>query len=136
MLRIVNNHPQAIDVAIWYYYPGCAGNKWAKRGWWTIQPYSSAVVYGGDLRNTNPYFCYYARSVDGVYWTGDYHTAIPDRVFNWCLDSSSADSHDVGFRLLNTGGYSNYTLTLHGDRDPVPFDSGDGGGSALNPVHE
>jgi len=114
MLKIVNNYPKTISVAIWYYSPNCPdGGNWSKKGWWQITPGLSKIVYGGSLKSLNRYFCYYAKATDGYQWSGPYTTLVPPQAFDWCLNTGNTQSTTAGFRLLDINGYDNFTLTLH-----------------------
>lgn len=114
MLKIVNTYSTTMQTAIEFRRPGCPdGGDWEKKGWWVIDPGSSAVVWGGDVSDVNRYWLYYAEAWDGATWAGPYTETLPHQRFDWCKNTSSTDSRTVGMRLLDIGSSDNFTLTLH-----------------------
>jgi Protein of unknown function (DUF1036) len=102
MWTIRNNYSGTIQVCIMYYSPNCRdGGNWAKKGWWSIPPGGSKVVYGPSMRGLNRYFCYY-----------DIHRAVPPQAFDWCEWTANTQSRNLGFRVLDINSYDNYTLSL------------------------
>jgi uncharacterized membrane protein len=111
MLRFCNHYNSTVWVAVIYYSPNCPdGGDWAKKGWWRMDPGQCKVPIGGDLNNRWYYF--FAEAADGSFWAGDISTQCPQRVFDWCLNTGSTDSRELGFRPIDTGPYSNYTVNL------------------------
>jgi len=104
------------DVTIWttyeWYAPSCAaedGSSWEKKGWWSLTPGQCKTVYGASISNRYSY--YYAEG-GGLAWAGPYNTCTPWTAFDWCDNTCSTSSRNLGWRQLDTGGYSNYTLTF------------------------
>lgn len=111
MLQFCNRRNSTVWVAIIYRRPNCPdGGDWAKKGWWRVDPGQCKTAVGGSL--SNRYYYYFAEAADGVYWAGPVRTQAPRRVFDWCLDTGSSDSRELGFRQIDTGSYSNYTVNL------------------------
>jgi uncharacterized membrane protein len=111
-LRFTNNYQATIWAMIEWYHPGCPdGGDWEKAGWWQIEPGGSAVVYGGDLKDINPIWYYYAHASDGAYWAGPYEEIVPSTAFDWCSDTANTDSRTIGMRELDIGS-DDYTLTF------------------------
>ncbi len=113
MLNICNHYPATVWVTIMWYTPNCPdGGNWTKAGWWMIEPGQCKTVFGGSLRKVNRYFYYHAHTASGVNWSGPYVHPVPRRAFNWCERTSSTDSRNVGYRLLDIGRNDNYKLNL------------------------
>jgi uncharacterized membrane protein len=105
------------SVTIWtaysWYNPGCVaedGSSWSKAGWWDLAPGQCKIVYGPAITNALSY--YYAEG-GGLTWAGPYFTCTPWSGFNWCDNTCNTNSRNLGWRELNTGGASNYTLTFN-----------------------
>jgi uncharacterized membrane protein len=117
-LTFCNEYSSLISVAIAYYNPSQCANSgnWTKVGWYNIPTNSCRVVSNSNLASVNSNWLYYAFSSDktGV-WAGNYSAYVtPDR-FNMCwdepkLDPGHARAYKVGFKLLNIGSNSSYTL--------------------------
>lgn len=47
-------------------------------------------------------FFYYAEDTSGLgrTWSGEFVTPIPSRAFDWCWDTGSTDSRDLGLKKL------------------------------------
>ncbi|MBU8900329.1 hypothetical protein DRW03_27460 [Corallococcus sp. H22C18031201] len=104
------------NVTLWtaysWYAPGCLvedGSTWEKQGWWSLTPGQCKVVSGAPI--VNRYSYYYAEG-GGMAWAGPYFTCTPYTAFDWCDNTCSTDSRNLGYRQLDTDSYSNYTLTL------------------------
>jgi uncharacterized membrane protein len=90
-----------------------------KHGWWTI-PYGESVqVYSGDLAAVVPFLCYFhAQGTDGTVWAGAFLTSVttpessPTLTLDACWGVSIPGGVTKGFRQLNTGSYSSYTVNL------------------------
>src|SRR5690348_827545 len=99
MLRICNNYPQPVWVAIMFYHPNFPdGGNWEKRGWWRITTGQCKTVYGGDLDDVNRYWCYYAEADDGATWSGPYRRFLPYQAFSWCEWTASDQGFTAGLR--------------------------------------
>jgi len=110
-LTFVNHYTSQVSICILWYTPDCPdGGDWSKAGWWNLSPGESKTPLGGDL--TNRWYYFFAQAADGAYWAGVPHTTVPWRKFNWCINTSSTDARDVGFRDIDTGPYLNFTYTL------------------------
>jgi len=113
MLRFCNNYPSDMWVCIVWYHPNCPdGGNWEKEGWWHLGQGKCSVVYGGNLDDINRYWYFYAEAANGAYWGGSPHVLVPPRRFDWCLNTSSTDAFSVGLRLIDVGGYDDYTVNL------------------------
>jgi uncharacterized membrane protein len=88
------------------------GGDWSKAGWYNLQQGDCITVFHGDLDDINRYWCYYVEAADGAYWAGDVITNVPDRAFNWCINTSSTDSRQVGFQVLDVGDHDDVTVPL------------------------
>jgi uncharacterized membrane protein len=96
-LQYHNARSRGLFLAIGYYSPGCAdGGDWAKKGWWRIEPGQTARV----LWTTNRYSYFYAESDDGAVWSGVFTTAVPVQAFDWCWNTASTSSRDIGMRQV------------------------------------
>ena len=104
------------SVTIWTAYSwrdtGCVpedGSSWRKAGWWMLTPGQCKIVYGGAIPNA---FSYYYAEGGGKVWAGPFSTCTPQTAFNWCDNTCNTNSRNLGYRELNTGNASNYTLTF------------------------
>jgi Protein of unknown function (DUF1036) len=89
-----------IDLAYAEYRSGCASEgsrPFVKRGWYSISPGQTRKVWSGWAGPKR--FYYYAESVTRI-WGGDYVTAVPPQPFEWCWDTASTQSDNVGFDHL------------------------------------
>ncbi len=113
MLKFCNNYPVDVSVCIMWYHPGCPdGGDWEKMGWWNLSPGECNVVYANDLDDVNRYWYFYAEAADGAYWAGPNVTAVPYERFDWCVNTASTTSRDVGFRELDVGDNDGVTVNL------------------------
>lgn len=48
----------------------------------------------------NSSYFWYAESDGGLVWKGPYVTALPPRAFDWCWNTASTDSRDLGLRIV------------------------------------
>lgn len=107
----------ATSVTIYTTYewsaPACAsedGSVWRKKGWWSLNPGECKIVYGSSLPGRYSY--YYAEG-GGKVWAGAYSTCTPSTAFDWCDNTCNTSSRSLGYRELDTGSSSNYTLTFN-----------------------
>lgn len=106
-----NGTASTMYVALAYHSPGCDGDNWAKKGWWSIAPGGRATVRGG-ASNGAKYF-WYAETHTGLVWAGDVTTWLPSNAFDWCWTTSSTDARLCGMRRLDVAWSSvNHTLVL------------------------
>lgn len=103
----------------WYSPINCAndsqhdGGLWETKGWYSIAPGQSKIVFGGDLQSTGSrYYYWYAESSNGSVWNGAFNTYASNNAFDWCLNTGSTNSRILGFREKYIGTYNNYTITL------------------------
>jgi uncharacterized membrane protein len=112
-LNFSNNYTAEVSIAIMWYTPNCPdGGDWSKAGWYNLAPGQFMTVFNGDLDEINRYWCYYAEASDGAFWAGDVVTQIPDRAFDWCINTGSSDSREIGFRVLDIDSNDDFTLNL------------------------
>jgi uncharacterized membrane protein len=98
-LRFENVHGRRLWVAVGYYSPGCPdGSNWAKKGWWQLDPGQSAIV----LWTTNRFATFFAEDDVGAQWAGNVVTAVPSSAFDWCWNTGSSASENVGMRVLDS----------------------------------
>jgi hypothetical protein len=108
-----NGTGSTMYVALAYHSPGCDGDNWAKKGWWSIPPGGRATVRGG-ASNGAKYF-WYAENDAGLQWAGPFTTHLPSRVFDWCWRTGSTDSRLLGLRMLVVPASSiNHSIVLQG----------------------
>jgi len=111
-LYFKNKTSETVLVAYAYHSPGCDGSEWAKKGWYRITPGATAKVLTGWAGNSK-YF-YYAET-EGVtrVWQGEFITPLPSNPFDWCWNTGSTDSRDLGLRKLEISWeVTDYTLGL------------------------
>lgn len=112
-LIFCNKYTAGVSVAILWYTPNCPdGGDWSKAGWYDLSPGQCTTVFNGDLDEVNRYWGYYAEATDGAFWAGDVTTDVPDRAFNWCINTGSSDSRQIGFRVLDVQDNDDYTVNL------------------------
>jgi hypothetical protein len=111
-LYFQNTTPSTIWVAYAYYAPGCEGEDWAKKGWYTVGAGSTVKVGSGWVGGNC--FLYYAEDNAGHVWSGPYNTFVPFTAFEWCWNTASTGAGDtVGFRYFCVGlQYLDYTKRL------------------------
>ncbi|GKS69361.1 hypothetical protein W03_13650 [Nitrosomonas sp. PY1] len=115
-----NSTSSTVWVAFQWYSPNsCAndaqhdGGLWETKGWYSIAPGQTKIVFGSDLQSTgNRYYYWYAESSNGSVWSGAYNTYVPSTAFDWCLNTGSTNSRIVGFREKYIGTSNNYTVNL------------------------
>ncbi|MDH6121405.1 putative membrane protein [Kitasatospora sp. GAS204A] len=112
MLRFENGYSQTINVMIERLDQNCQPRPWRRTGWWVIAPGASAVAYGGNLAAVNRYWYWYAFAVDNTQWSGPYPENVPESVFDWCPDTASDPSINIGMRELDVNGAADWTLRL------------------------
>jgi uncharacterized membrane protein len=111
-VQFCNGTSATIWTAYSWYAPGCIpedGSSWVKKGWWSLAPGQCKIVYGAAISNRYSY--YYAEG-GGRVWAGPFFTCTPDIAFEWCDNTCSTGSRNLGYRQLDTGGSQNYTLTF------------------------
>ena len=101
-VHFVNGYFEVVSVMVVFYSPDGCGDygSWGTRGWWNINPGDSAYVLDTD----NRYFGYYAESVDGLVWSGEYGPAyVHYTAFDSCLGigDNSPETRIVGVRQLD-----------------------------------
>ncbi|RYZ39230.1 MAG: DUF1036 domain-containing protein [Myxococcaceae bacterium] len=95
-----------------WYAPSCdptGGNPWQKQGWWSLNPGECKIVFGASLPGRYSY--YYAEG-GGQVWAGAYSTCTPYSAFNYCDNLCNTNARSLGYRELDTGTSTNYTLTF------------------------
>lgn len=119
-LHFHNNYRKAtVLLAVGLSDNSCVSPGVRKRGWWTI-PYGESVqVYSGDLALIIPFLCYFhAQGTDGTVWAGPFDTIVtapestPELSFDACWNAAISGGVNHGFRQLNTGSHSNFTVNL------------------------
>lgn len=80
-IYIRNSTPNLLYVAVGYFNEGCSP-RFGKRGWYHVQPGTTAMVFGG--RTNHSYFRYYAEDDFGHVWGGDTFTDTPEDAFDMC----------------------------------------------------
>jgi uncharacterized membrane protein len=110
MLTVCNHFPEPIWVCLMMYHPNCPdGGNWLKAGWWRVESGQCQAILGGDLDDLNRYYGLFAQTQDGVTkWFGDYTRPVPHEPFVWCEWTSSSDSVNVGFFLIDVGDSHDY----------------------------
>ena len=110
-LYFQNNTGEYISLAYGYYSPDCGDDPWAKKGWYAIAPGQERQVWSGWA--SQEIFYFYAHSSTRR-WGGDFFGAVPPRAFNWCWDTASSDSEDVGFGQIGpiSWGVLDHTVNL------------------------
>jgi len=112
-ISIRNSTPNTVYVAVAYYNGGCSP-RYGKRGWYSVAPGRTRVVYGG--RFNYAYFRYYAEDSFGNVWDGNNFTNVPDDPFDtcWIANCSPGTScRRLGFR---DPGYFNCTFLCTEDK--------------------
>ena len=104
------------DVTIWtvysWYAPSCVpedGSSWEKAGWWSLTPGQCKIVYGPSISNQ---FSYYYAEGGGLVWAGPFTDCTPFSAFDLCDNTCNTNARNLGYRELNTGSSTNYTLTF------------------------
>lgn len=111
-ISIRNSTPNTVYVAVGYYNTGCSPRQ-GKRGWYSVAPGRTRVVYGG--RSHHATFRYYAEDDVGHVWSGNNFTDVPDDAFDMCWIANCSPGtpcRRLGFR---DPGYFD-CLTCPGDR--------------------
>ncbi len=92
-----NKTGSTVWVAYAYHAPDCGGsNKWMKKGWYKIVPGNTAKVWSGWAGGET--FFYFAHDAAGREWSGEFFTQVPSTAFDWCWNTGSTASSEVGFR--------------------------------------
>jgi len=113
MFKFCNHYPTELWVCLLWYHPNCSdGGDWEKKGWWHLNPGECKIAFSGDLDEVNRYWYYYAEAADGAYWAGPYGTNVSNDRFDWCINTGSSNSRNVGFRELDIGDNDDVTLNL------------------------
>lgn len=109
-LAFENVHGRRLWVAVGYYSPGCPdGTSWAKMGWWQLDPGESATV----LWTTSRFATFFAEDDIGATWGGNIVTAVPSSAFDWCWNTASTATEDVGMTLLDSSNaWAPWTSTI------------------------
>lgn len=110
-----NSTSSTVWVAFQWYSPiSCAKEGlWSTKGWYSIAPGQSKIVFGSDLQSTgSKYYYWYAESSNGAVWSGAFNTYASNKAFDWCLNTGSTNSRILGFREKYIGNSNNYTITL------------------------
>ncbi len=115
MLAFCNHFHEEVWVAYMFYSPGTCGGEgnFQTIGWYAMAPGQCVTVYAnslGDVHNANWY--YYAESASGTVWNGPVQVYVTNTPFNHCFGVGTSQSRIVGYRLLNVGSNSSFTLTL------------------------
>jgi uncharacterized membrane protein len=113
MLTFCNNYPSDVWICILWYTPNCPdGGDWSKRGWYHLAQGDCGIVSDEDLDEVNRYWYFFAHAADGAFWAGEPVISVPHQAFDWCVDTSSSDSRDVGLREIDIDGNDDYTVNL------------------------
>ncbi|WP_053912198.1 DUF1036 domain-containing protein [Aneurinibacillus migulanus] len=94
-ISIRNSTPNLVYVAVAYYNEGCSP-RYGKRGWYSIEPGRTTVVFGG--RSNHAYFRFYAEDNFGHVWGGDDFTNVPNEAFDMCWVANCIPCRRLGFR--------------------------------------
>lgn len=114
-LTIRNSYTVRVYVAIGFNDNSCPHNTGPHiMGWWGIDPGGSALVYANDVYEYGPMWRYVAEAVNGAVWAGDLAAQVPDEAFNRCWSPGISGGYARGFRELQVGPHSDFTLTLTG----------------------
>ena len=110
---------------VWVAVAYPSGSIWKSKGWWKISPNGSATVIGGNLSKKCYY--YYAYDADGREWAGNYTFCTKSAAFTISGDKNCRGRgyDQKGFKELNVGNSSDYTLKLTGGSSP-PSAAGSG----------
>ena len=110
-LYFQNGTANTVFVASAYNAPGCEGGvNWAKKGWYGIAPGGTAKVLSG-WAGPGKYF-FYAES-NSSRWSGPFFTPLPSRAFDWCWNTGSTDSRNLGLAKIEVGwGILDHTVRL------------------------
>jgi hypothetical protein len=99
MWQVTNRNPQyGAWVAILYFNEGCS-NKYAKRGWWHLNPGETATVLLEDISDRAMYYLHAHAPGVGV-WGLDLEGTTADcpvQAFDWCDNTSSTNSSEYFF---------------------------------------
>ena len=110
MFRFRNEYTTTVWAMVEWHHPNCPdGGDWEKAGWWKMEPGEEKVAYGGSVGGLQASWYYYAHAADGAEWSGPFTEIVPPRAFDWCANTSSTDSREVGMRELDTTA-DDYTL--------------------------
>ncbi|MEW9673474.1 DUF1036 domain-containing protein [Ammoniphilus sp. 3BR4] len=99
-----NRTNSTVDVAYAYYESNCrskGGVTYIKTGWFPVGPGRSRQVWSGWAGGRT--FFFYAESVKGVTWGGNYFTQVPDDPFRWCWNTGCSTCTNVGFGRVDVG---------------------------------
>ena len=92
-----NEAGSPISLVYGYSAPECEGGvTWAKKGWYNISPGGTAKVWSGWAGGET--FYYFAHDAAGREWSGEFFTQVPSTAFDWCWNTGSTASSEVGFR--------------------------------------
>lgn len=91
------------------YEPKCEGRvQWKKHGWYKVDPGRQVMVKMNVLDATvgdmpsmplkNHEFLYYAEDHIGHKWSGECFTQIPGNPFDFCWNTGSTNSRNLGLR--------------------------------------
>ncbi|AYK06742.1 DUF1036 domain-containing protein [Brevibacillus laterosporus] len=100
-LHFRNRTNVGLQIVYAYSAPNCEGsNKWLKKGWYKVAPGNTVQVWSGWANGRK--FFYYAEDTSGLgrTWSGEFVTPIPSRAFEWCWDTGSTDSRNLGLKKL------------------------------------
>jgi uncharacterized membrane protein len=115
---------QAHDLA--NTYGSCSYSAWRNTGWWYLTPNNCATVDGNSITNSWSYI--YADMTDGTHLNGaNVPFQVVNPAFEWdqysnlngsnCVESAGGCDYSGAWTVetvgVNTGNYSNYTLSIH-----------------------
>jgi hypothetical protein len=109
MWKVTNRSRHEAYVAMLYRNEGC-GTKWAKKGWWHLNPGETKTILGSDMRQDTVYYLH-AHTPNGLTWgTEATRTPCPSQAFNWCDNVSSTSAKVRSFYEVysNTPNHTSY----------------------------
>jgi uncharacterized membrane protein len=112
-LRFCNKTQNKVFVAIVYAEDYLFDINAHVEGWWSIEPGACATAISDPLSDGKLYY-YYAEDEGSGKWSGDIMYCVSKRKFAFHGDQadSCSESEMRGFRSLNIGNSTNYTMDL------------------------
>jgi len=111
-MQFCNSTAETIWTTYSWYNPSCSGEDgsvWEKQGWWSLTPGQCKIVFGPAIGNS---FSYYYAENSGITWSGPFSDCTPWTAFDLCDNTCNTNSRVLGYRQLNTGSSTNFTLTF------------------------
>ncbi|WP_448640274.1 hypothetical protein [Geodermatophilus sp. URMC 63] len=120
-LSFRNDTPDRMSLAFLRWDPNCPGGDegqpFSGHGWYTIEPGQTREVWHGDAGDWHRWWGYFARTVAGRFWAGDYGMNVPIHAFSRCyregVGGASSEFEHIGFRgLLMDDDYDDFVQPL------------------------